>query len=139
MLAEMMPPNESFNCAEAPLEDGKPIEQCGLSGFRITPLASHHALNIKVLSQNKLNKFVDRIEAGISSNASSVGPINKSADDAALTVTCGRCRFRARAFISMLAPGFDTISKSRDRSKTAIVGPHICLNKKELWVASSES
>lgn len=49
MLAEMLPPNESFKCAEAPLEDGKPIERCGLSGFRITPLKSAHAPNIKLL------------------------------------------------------------------------------------------
>jgi hypothetical protein len=49
MLAELMPPNESFRCAEAPLEDGRPIEGCNLNGFRITPLASHHAPNIKIL------------------------------------------------------------------------------------------
>lgn len=49
MLSSLMPPNESFNCAVAPEEDGKPIEQCALSGFRITPLASDHAPNIKVL------------------------------------------------------------------------------------------
>ncbi len=49
MLASLMPPNEAFRCAEAPLEDGKPIENCNLPGFRITPLASHHAPNIKLL------------------------------------------------------------------------------------------
>ena len=49
MLAELMPPNETFGCAEAPLDNGKPVERCALTGFRITPIASDHAPNIKVL------------------------------------------------------------------------------------------
>jgi len=49
MLATLMPPNESFRCAEAPRKDGEPIAGCTLQGFRITPLASHHAPNIKIL------------------------------------------------------------------------------------------
>lgn len=51
MLAELMPPNQSFRCAKAPHENGVPIEGCGLSGFRITPLASHHAPNVEILGK----------------------------------------------------------------------------------------
>ena len=49
MLSSLMPPNESFRCAEAPQEDGQAIEGCTLDNIRITPLSSHHAPNIKVL------------------------------------------------------------------------------------------
>jgi len=51
MLAALMPPNESFRCAEPPVEDGQPIANCKLSGFRITPLASHHAPNLRILGK----------------------------------------------------------------------------------------
>ena len=49
MLAELMPPNESFRCAAAPKENAAPIDACALSGFRITPLASDHAPNVRFL------------------------------------------------------------------------------------------
>jgi hypothetical protein len=49
MLSSLMPPDESFRCAEAPQEDGQAIEGCTLDNIRITPLSSHHAPNIKVL------------------------------------------------------------------------------------------
>lgn len=49
MLARLMPPNESFRCAQAPVESGKPIDGCRLAGFRVTPLASDHAPNVKLL------------------------------------------------------------------------------------------
>lgn len=52
MLASMMPPNETFRCAEAPTTDGAPIENCTLTGFRITPLASAHAPNVKILGKS---------------------------------------------------------------------------------------
>ncbi|MGI9205376.1 MAG: hypothetical protein ACR2Q3_15275 [Woeseiaceae bacterium] len=52
MLASIMPPNESFRCAEAPAADGVPIRHCNLPGFRITPLKSEHAPNVKVLDMS---------------------------------------------------------------------------------------
>lgn len=51
MLAELMPPNERFRCSEAPRDDATPISGCKLDGFRITPLASHHAPNVKILGK----------------------------------------------------------------------------------------
>ncbi len=49
MLASLMPPNKSFRCAETPSASGQAIDNCSLAGFRITPLASHHAPNVKLL------------------------------------------------------------------------------------------
>ncbi len=52
MLASIMPPNETFRCAEAPTTDGAPIKDCLLAGFRITPLTSAHAPNVKILGMS---------------------------------------------------------------------------------------
>lgn len=49
MLAKIMPPDESFRCAESPLGNDEPTKDCTLRGFRVTPLASQHAPNVKVL------------------------------------------------------------------------------------------
>ena len=51
MLAELMPPNESFRCAVAARPGAAAIDGCALSGFRITPLPSHHAPNVKILGK----------------------------------------------------------------------------------------
>jgi len=49
MLAKIMPPNATFRCSESPSLDGIPLDDCLLPGFRITPLASDHAPNVKML------------------------------------------------------------------------------------------
>ncbi len=51
MLAELLPPEDAFRCAEAPTQDGQALSQCTLPGFRITPLASNHAPNIRILGK----------------------------------------------------------------------------------------
>jgi hypothetical protein len=51
MLAELMPPNAIFRCAEAPHDNALPVAGCTLSGFRITPLRSNHAPNVKILGK----------------------------------------------------------------------------------------
>lgn len=52
MLASLLPPNETFRCAEPVVADGLPIGNCNLPGFRITPLKSAHAPNVNVLGMS---------------------------------------------------------------------------------------
>jgi len=67
MLAELMPPNEQFRCVEAPVGNATPIERCGLEGFRITPLVSHHAPNVQIqargftIATGKVDEALDHV------------------------------------------------------------------------------
>ena len=67
MLAELMPPNEQFRCVEAPVGSATPIEGCGLEGFRITPLVSHHAPNVQIqargftIATGKVDEALDHV------------------------------------------------------------------------------